>query len=39
MLIMRLIGDKVVQFLGEEKAVVLGSSLAGLGLFMDNYYR
>ena len=42
MLIMRLIGDKVVQFLGEEKAVVLGSSLAGLGflwiIIIDNFY-
>ena len=42
MLIMRLIGDKVVQFLGEEKAVVLGSSLAGLGflwiIIIDTFY-
>lgn len=42
MLIMRLIGDKVVQFLGEEKAVVLGSSLAGIGflwvIVIDNFY-
>lgn len=42
MLIMRLIGDKIVQFLGEEKAVVLGSSLAGIGflwiIIIDNFY-
>lgn len=42
MMVMRLVGDKVVQFLGEEKAVVFGSLIAGCGflciIFIDNFY-
>lgn len=34
MLVMRLIGDKVVQFLGEQKAVILGSLVAGIGFLL-----
>lgn len=34
MLVVRLIGDKVVQILGERKMVIFGSLLAGVGFFL-----
>lgn len=42
MLVMRLLGDRIVQYLGEEKAIVLGSIIASAGfiwvILVDNFY-
>lgn len=42
MLIMRLLGDKIVAALGEEKTLILGSVTGALGfvsvIFLDNFY-
>lgn len=42
MLVMRLIGDKIVSVLGEEKTLILGSSVGVVGflsvIFLENFY-
>lgn len=42
MLVMRLVGDKIVAVLGEEKTLISGSLIAALGflsvIFLDNFY-
>lgn len=42
MLVFRLIGDKIVQILGEQKTVIWGTLIGGIGyavvVFIDNFY-